>query len=705
MRCKFLWAIMLSTAALAVLAAEVRAAEDVGTKPKDGDTDRPAATATKSKTGVPTLAKRKPAAAALARDPKAASLSASAGDPPAAGANSKEVAGRQSAGNEASPAKATAGESSPKVEQVAGQPKAKTDDEPLKPIPDPMESGPVSIEASSFKGVTPGVSSKEDVVKAWGQPKKTSTQNDELVQLYSVEPFNRVEVGYAGKKVSSVVVRFDRAFPVDTVAKQLDLATIRPVLVSNELGEVLGLAYPERGVLFAFEANKESEKPSMKVAQLVLEPISAEPFVLRAETTLESRCDLSRRDLEQALLLEPDNARAHWLHSRALVTMEQYEKAVVAAGRAVQLEPDNTRYRVTRAQVLAQVGRLPEALAEAQKAAAASEKRPHVKARALCLVGDLLASGAKPDYKQAISFHSQAIQIADPLTSDPHPAVRLAAKEVLVDAHLGAAHDIAWGDWKEKNKAVARWLERALAVANDLVKAEGDSQEQVLRVYVRAMAAYVGLRGGIDPESTVNAAVATGTSVIAATRDPIRKAQLQWDLGMALYDAVQICQMRSDHDHALKYGQQAAEFLAKANETKQSPSSSFLLGRLYFRLGTIHAVRDHDHRAAVVWFDKAIPLLEYPAPEEAAADLGRQGEALVSMGVSYWEAGQRQKALALSEKGIKQMEQAVKQGTLERAALGVPYNNLAAMHRKLGAADKADRYEEMASRTKKEKLK
>ena len=59
---------------------------------------------------------------------------------------------------------------------------------------------------------------------------------------------------------------------------------------------------------------------------------------------------------------------------------------------------------------------------------------------------------------------------------------------------------------------------------------------------------------------------------------------------MALYDAVQICQMRSDHDTALKYGEQAAEYLAKANRRKPSPSSAFLLGRLYFRLGAIHAI-------------------------------------------------------------------------------------------------------------------
>ena len=235
------------------------------------------------------------------------------------------------------------------------------------------------------------------------------------MQLYSVEPFDRVEVSYAGDKVSSVVIRFDRAFPADAVAKQLELATIRPVLVSNELGEILGLAYPERGVLFAFEPGKEPGKPSMKVAQIILEPITAEPFVLRAETTLESRCDLSRRDLEQALTLEPDNARAHWLHSRVLAAMEQYEKAAAAAAEAVRLEPDNPQYRVTRAQVLAQAGRLSEAIEEAQKAVETSQKRPHVKARALCLVGDLLASGPKPDYKKALSFHTQAMQIADPL--------------------------------------------------------------------------------------------------------------------------------------------------------------------------------------------------------------------------------------------------------------------------------------------------
>ena len=690
MRCQYLWNLVLTTAALAVSATLVSATDPDSSTPSEtteltglANIDAKNPTSTPPKTDVPTRAKHKPDTAQTPPDRHASRIATTLTDEKAS-----------------TPAKTSPIKIVPK-------------DEPLEPIPDAMESGPVSIEAASFKGVIPGVSTQEDVVMAWGQPKEMVKQNDRVLQLYSVDPFDHVEVCYSGDKVASLLVRFERAFPAAAVAKQLDLISVRPVLVSNELGESLGLAYPERGVLFVFVPNKDSDsqnqdqdqKPSMQVAQLILEPITAEPFVLRAETVIDTRCDLCRRDLEQALAVEPDNARAQWLHARVLLMMGQYEKAAVAAGRAVQLESNNPNFRVTHAQALAQAGRLTEAIVAAKKAAETGAKRPHVKAKALCLLGDLTASGPKPDFKKAIALHTQALQIADPLASDPHPAIRVAAKEVLIDAHLGAAHDIAWGDWKEKSKAVSRWLERALAVADDLVQNDGGSKEQLFRVYIRAMSAYVGIGGKIDAEPTVNAVVDTGNEVIAAVRDPLRKAQLQWDLGLALYDAVQISQMQSEHKKALKFGEQAAEYLAKANETKPSSESALLLGRLYFRLGTIHALGEKDHKAAVAWYNKAIPLLNRPSIEDLADDIGRHGESFVSMGVSYWEIGQQKKAVALSEKGIEWMEQAVKQNTLNRSSLTIPYNNLSAMHRKLGSTDKADRFHKMAGRIKEAKLK
>jgi tetratricopeptide (TPR) repeat protein len=592
-----------------------------------------------------------------------------------------------------------------KPEPAAKSTKSKPAEEPAHSSPDPKQEASVSIEAASFKGVTPGASTKEEVETAWGAPKEVSHSTDSLVQLYSIAPFKKIEVYYAKDKVSSIVIRLDKAFPADAVAKQLDLSSIRPVLVSNELGEVLGLAYPERGVLFAFEPGTDPAKASMKVPQIILEPISAEPFVLRAETTLGTRYDLSRHDLEQALTMEPSNARIHWLLSRVLTSSEQFEKAVGEASKAVQLEPNNPQYRATHAQVLAQAGLLPEALEEAKKTIDVGKNRPHVKARALCLVGDLLASGATPDFKKALASHTQALQLADTLVTDEHPSIRMAAKQVLVDAHLGAAHDIAWGEWKEKPKAVGRWMDRAIAAANDLVENEGDTQELLFRVYARALAAYVGVRGGIDPEPTAKSVLEVGEKLIADCYDPGHKAQLQRELGLALYDAVQIFQMRSDHANALKYGEMAVDYLAKANEARPSDSSMFLLGRLYFRLGTICALRDRDHKAAVVWFEKAVPILERATSEDLASDMGRHGESFVSMGVSYWEIGQRDKAVSLTQKGITWMEEAVKQGLLARSSLIVPYNNLSAMHRKLGSNEKANRFQEIAARIKDEIMK
>ena len=678
MQCKCLHGLALATLVLGVLVVRL-AAEDADrsdtTSPsaQTDAKDSEAASATKSDAAVPTPAKRKADSGTTSAEPASKTESAD--------------------------------QSASKAEPAAEESKEKAADESIQPVPDAMETGPVAVEAASFNGVTPGASTKDEVEKAWGKPKDVAEQNGSVVQLYAVEPFNRVEVSYAGDKVSSVVIRFDRPFPANAVAKQLELSLIRPVSVFSKTGEALGLAYPERGVLFAFQPSEESDKASMKVMQIVLEPITAEAFVLRAEATLEDHKDLSIRDLEQALELEPGNARAHWLHSRLLTATEQHEKATAAAAEAVRNEPDNPQYRVTHAQALAQVGRLADAIEEAQKAAETAQKRPQVKARALCVIGDLVASGSKPDYKKALSLHTQAIQVADPLAADKQQAIRVAVKEVLIDAHLGAAHDIAWGEWKEKDKAVARWLQRAVALSEDLVKKEGAGHEVTLRVHSRALAACVGLRGAIDPGPAVKAIVATGDELISAASEPSRKARLQSEVGTALYDAVQIWQMRSDQKSALKYGEVAVEYLTKAREISASPGSTFLLGRLHFRMGAIHAIQDHDHQAAIGCFEKAIPLLEDVAPEDFATDMGRHGESFISMGVSYWEVGQKEKAVELTQKGIKWMEQAATDGLLDKSALAIPYNNLAAMHRHLGSADLADRFQEMASRVKKESLK
>jgi hypothetical protein len=76
-----------------------------------------------------------------------------------------------------------------------------------------------------------------------------------------------------------------------------------------------------------------------------------------------------------------------------------------------------------------------------------------------------------------------------------------------------------------------------------------------------------------------------------------------------------------------------------------------------------------------------------PAPVTALANPGQHGDALVSMGVSYWEVGQRQRAYDLTKAGVELVEQGVAEGLLAVDSLAVPQGNLSAMARVLGKTD------------------
>ena len=72
------------------------------------------------------------------------------------------------------------------------------------------------------------------------------------------------------------------------------------------------------------------------------------------------------------------------------------------------------------------------------------------------------------------------------------------------------------------------------------------------------------------------------------------------------------------------------------------------------------------------------------------------------MGVSYWQVGQKKKAVDLTQAGAELIQQAVQVGALELDALSVPYGNLASMHKQLGNGGRAEHFAEMMARIEKE---
>lgn len=558
------------------------------------------------------------------------------------------------------------------------------------------ESPKTPSEPATFNGVQLGVSTSADVAQVWGQPKTISRQNAITQHVYDVKPFERVEVTLFKDRVVSIVIHLKESFTPDALAEELGLTEFTPVKVSNEQGTVVGQSYPERGVAFSFRQTEEGPQ----VTQLVLDTLEAEPFVLRAESRMARDYRGCLDDLDEALRLDPESARAHALRSRVLNNLGRHQDALADATQATQAEPDNQNYQLTRAAVLVELGDYDLAVALTQKAINASKAQPDIRARAVLQLGDLVAAGPKHDYKLAMDHHLSAIKIAQSIIGDKLPARRKVGREVMVDAHLAVAADIAFGYWKMRQTIVPKWLDRAAYVAQQTAATVGaSSADDAFRINARALTACVGLEGQVDPTPWAERLLAAAEKKLQSTNDPLYRQHVEWELGCGLYDAMQTCVERSEYTAALKYGELAAECFEHASPGRQSTSNElYLLGRLYFRMGSIHAVQQKDHKQAIVWFNKAAPVLTEAVPTQTAANPGRAGETLVSMGVSYWSAGEQEKALFLTHRGLEWMQQAVEAGTLEGRALAVPYSNLAAMHRYLGQTKKADGYQEMAAR-------
>jgi tetratricopeptide (TPR) repeat protein len=430
-----------------------------------------------------------------------------------------------------------------------------------------------------------------------------------------------------------------------------------------------------------------------------LEPISAELFALRAEYDFQHQYQRDLTDLEFALKLAPDDAHTHWLKAEILEQVGRYRSALEAANEAVKGEPDSHRYRLTRARLQAHNGEYVLAVKETKEVLRSQGLAPQLWALAECQLGDLIASGPKHQFKEALEHHLEAIKLAAPLANDHRFAPRRLAKEVLVSAHLAAAMDISRGNYKRKESVVAKWVQRAEALVEELVTHDQGDAALQLRLHSTALAASAELEGQLEVEENADEALKLGRRLIAVERDALRQSRIEWELGTAMYEAMRVAAAQGQHTQALRHADNAMVLFEQSAPQRQSTAEQkYLVGKLYFVVGSMHAVHRNDHREAAVWYQKAEPLLSGSLPASAQAEAGLLGERLVSVAVSYWESGSRDKAIELTEKGAEIMQAAVQDGQAPSNSLAVPYGNLATMHEHLGNKEQAKTFAELAAK-------
>lgn len=548
-----------------------------------------------------------------------------------------------------------------------------------------MEVAPVY-----FHGVQPGATTRGELIRQWGDATPERRADGSSEWLYTVPPYPKVTVTLTGKIVASITAKLKEPVDSHVLLDRLKLKETEGLPVRDESGELLGAAFPEKGLMLSFVPGTQS------VTQMLLETIDPEPFLSRAALEQLWHPQRSLRDLEYALKLDSKCARAYDLRAQILLQAGRLADALQAAEHAAHFDPENSSYTLDRAEILGRMDHRAEALRLTKEVVAQADLPPALKAHALCQLGDLTLAATHDD-KHALELHLAAIKAAEPLISDTHQAVRRQAKQVLLDAHLGAANDIAWGVWQQKARVVPKWLAQANDLARDLIEHEDADPEIRLKVAREALFAAAGSRGAWDTADWIQLAQDTATTLLETTDDPLRRKWLEWELGLALSNLLEFESQHGRNEQTLGDALRALQHLNEGATYRQpTAEDGYLVGRLYFQVGVICAVRRKDHATAVTWFEQALPWFDGALPPSVAAQPGRTGDMLVSMGISFWEIGRRDEGLRLTQRGADLIASAVKSRQLSAQALAIPYGNLAAMHRTLGHAEQARQFAELA---------
>jgi tetratricopeptide (TPR) repeat protein len=566
---------------------------------------------------------------------------------------------------------------------------------------EPPASPLACLHPVAFSGVRPGSATLADVQEAWGRPTKVTRHGTSVEHVYRVEPASSIEVTFHKDRVVSLVIQLREAFESSVLAEQMELAAFAPVMVENEAGAVVGVAWPERGVSFGFVAGVQSQQ----VTRIVLDVISVEPFLLRAAASAGLDDTACLKDIETVLALAPKTPRALALRAEVQCASGRYDEAIADCRAAENMDVTAPEYRLLHAAILAEMGRYDQAITTTEQAMSLCGRKPELRARALSQLGTYVAFGPKHEYKTALDQQQQAIRQIEPLLNEKRSDVRRLARDVLVEAHVGTASAIAHGSWPSKKEAVEKWLERANQLASRAETAELRSQATI-KLCRGALEACAAAGGVVDPTPWAVALEDVGRRRLKMIRDPRTSSALAWELGQAMFSAMLASQARGDFTTAQAKGALAVGYLEMAIPQRgHSVNDTLVLANVYYRLGSMAAVDQKNHAQAVGWFDRAVPLVDEALPGASAAECGRQGQALVSMGVSYWELGRHDRSLELTRRGVECLEKSVKQGAIAKDSLAVGYTNLASIHKFLGNEDRAKNFGELAAQAKRTQVK
>jgi tetratricopeptide (TPR) repeat protein len=441
----------------------------------------------------------------------------------------------------------------------------------------------------------------------------------------------------------------------------------------------------------------KSAAAPITVSHVVIQQLDSHAFALRAEKRLHGPYAQNISDLKTAIALEPEFANAYCLLAKIYLATGQADLADAAAAEACDIEPKNASYQLLRAQTRELLGEYDDAVLKVRAVLDREDLTALDRAQGLHRMARLASLGDGEIASKTISFETRSIEVADKLATSKDAKERRAAKQLLVEAHIAVAEEVARQSYNQKVETLSLWVGRASGLAEDYIAKDGGSVELRLMIAQRVLGSLASFRPTLDPAPWVAEAEDAAKTMFAQSDDEMWQQHVKWELGIAYLNALRVEHTRRQTDMALKYGQEAIDNLSVGASGRQAVhSSEQLVGQLYFQMGAVYAVHKLDHAKAVQWYDKSSPLLTSQRPASELYAPRREGEMLVSMGVSYWQLGNQAHALDLTQTGVGLVEAAVENGVLAKTTLAVPYGNLATMYQQMGEETNAAKYSDLA---------
>lgn len=574
---------------------------------------------------------------------------------------------------------------------VADRPIKATVTAPVAATPDEMPT--LSIDPASFRGVHPGKTTGDELRAGWGAGEPFTREDGTRGFFWKIEPFERVEVTLDGDVVAAIRIKLAEPVAVGDLAKQLEISDLRTVSILDEQGVSIGEVFPERGVIFSVKPGTQS------ATAVMIEPLDPESFVLRAEGEIDTCSAFAVADLQYAIEIDPRHLRAHRLLMVLMCEQGKWQHALRLAEAAEQIDPSDVWTKMKHGGILLALDRPEEARAVVEAVKATPNTPPLVTAQVERLLGRIELAGATPDHQKAVEHFAESIRRSSALLAKRAPAVQQAAREIMLDAHLGTAQAIAQGTWQQKSRVIPKWMARSEAVVAECKAEESVQQTLELQLCRGALAVAAGSTDSFEPLPWVKRLLEVRDRMGESVKDPWRRRQIDWEVGLGLLDALAAAQVRGDASDMLDNATLTAAYLERGGEHRElTDKERKNAGDLLFRIGIMHSLQRGDHATAVTWFDRVIPMWEGNPRLERDREAGHLGESYVSMAISYWQVDRRDDAMALSRRGVDLMVAAVDSKQLEERSLAVAYGNLSTMYAEQGDETQSQTYAEMASR-------